>query len=254
MSNKNRTYWRRRAIKYEQEWYNRCEETIEKRLARYYQKSLIAIQDDILKLYATFAKDNGMDFSEARRILSSKESREWRMSMQEYLQLIANGDKGLERELNTLAMRPRINRLEKLYAETLQELDRLGRDVNKSIGDFLSDAYKSNYARNIFDFVKVGGMSVALAKLDNLSVEKVLTARWSGKNYSQRIWTNTRLLSGVVKETIANGVQHGLSIPQMSRTRMVEDKMHAGYKNAVRLVRTEMNFVNNQAPADSMRV
>lgn len=135
--NKKKGYWQRRALRYEREWEKRCEETIEKRLARYYQKSLTAIRYDILKLYAVFAKDNGMDFDEARRFLSGKEFREWRMSMQEYMQLIANGDKGLELELNTLAMRPRISRLEKLQAETLQELDRLGRDVNKSVSSFL---------------------------------------------------------------------------------------------------------------------
>lgn len=122
---KNQNYWQRRAIHYEQEWTNRCAETVEKELATHYQKALAAVKDDILKLYATFAKDNGLDFSEARQLLNNKEFKEWRMSMREYLQKIAEGDKGLERELNILAMRPRITRLEKLYAETLQELDKM---------------------------------------------------------------------------------------------------------------------------------
>ena len=244
-------YWRKRATRYEKEWHKRCEETVEKQLAKHYRKALIAIKGDIQQLYATFAKDNGLDFDEARRFISSREFREWRMTMQEYLQRIADGDKGLELELNALAMRPRINRLEKLYGEILQELDNLGRDVSKSLRDFLKDAYKGNYYRNIFDFVKIGGMSVALAKLDNLSVEKVLAARWSGKNYSERIWKNTKLLSRTIKDTVANGVHRGLSIQQMSQ--MIESKMQAGYSNAVRLVRTEMNFVNNQAHYDSMK-
>lgn len=53
-----------------------------------------------------------------------------------------------------------------------------------------------------------------------------------------------------MRETIATGVHRGLSIPQLARR--VEEQMNAGYSNAVRLVRTEMNFVNNQAHADSM--
>ncbi len=250
MAKKN-NYWRKRAIKFEEEWHNRCQETVEKDLSKHYQKALGAIQEDILKLYGTFAKDNGLDFDEARKLLQGREYKQWRMSMQEYLQKISDGEVGLERELNTLAMRPRITRLEKLYSETLQELDKLGRDVDKSLKDFLSNAYKENYYRNIFDLVKVGGLSVALSKLDTLSVEKVLASRWSGKTFSQRIWTNTKLLNGVLKDTLANGVHRGLSIPQMSR--IVEDKMQGGYKNAVRLVRTEMNFVNNQAHFDSMK-
>ena len=244
---KDQKYWQRRAVRYERDWNKRCAETVEKRLARHYKKALSAIKDDILQLYATFAKDNGLDFNEARRALSSREFREWRMSMNEY---IAANNAGLTKELNALAMSPRITRLEKLYGETLQELDRMGRKVNDDMRNFLSDAYKSNYSRDIFDLVKAGGMSVAWGKVDSPSVEKVLAARWSGKNYSQRIWTNTRLLSRVVRETVAIGVHRGLSVPQLSR--MIEDKMHAGYANAVRLVQTEMSFVNNQAHADSM--
>ena len=247
---KKKTYWRQRAIDYEKEWTKRCEETVEKRLAKYYQKSLAAIKGDIMQLYGTFAKDNGIDFEEARRLLSGREFKEWRFALQEYLQQIADGNKGLQRELNTLAMQPRISRLEKLYSETLQELDKMGREVEQSMRDFLSDAYKSSYARNVFDLVKVGGLSVALAKVENINAERVLAARWSGKNYSQRLWKNTRLLSNTIKDTVTAGVHRGLSIPQLSR--MIEEKMQSGYRNAVRLVRTEMNFVNNQAHADSM--
>ena len=251
MSNKtNREYWRRRAVRYERDWNKRCAETVEKRLARHYERALSEIKNDILQLYGTFAKDNGLDFDEARQVLSGREVKQWRMSIREYLDAIESGNVGLTRELNTLAMRPRINRLEKLYGETLQELDRLGRNVSDDMRDFLSDAYKSNYARNIFDMVKIGGLAVALAKVDSPSVEKILATRWSGKNYSQRIWTNTKLLSRAVKDTVATGVHRGLSVAQLSK--MVEDKMHGGYSNAVRLVRTEMNFVNNQAHADSM--
>lgn len=248
---KSQKYWSKRAVENEKAWNNRCKKTVEKELAAHYQRALREIKGDILKLYATFAKDNGLDFGEAQRLLSSKEFREWRMSMQEYLQLISGDDKGLERELNTLAVRPRITRLEKLYAETLQELDKLGRNVDTSMKDFLAESYKSNYAKDIFDLVKVGGLSVAISKLDNIGVEKVLASRWSGKNFSQRVWTNTKLLGGVLKETVANGIHRGLSIQQMSR--MVENKMNSGYKNAVRLVRTEMNFANNQAHFDSMK-
>ena len=71
-----RPYWRQRAIDYEKEWTNHCEETVEKKLANHYRKALAAIKDDILKLYGTFAKDNGIDFDEARRLLSGREFKE----------------------------------------------------------------------------------------------------------------------------------------------------------------------------------
>ena len=130
------------------------------------------------------------------------------------------------------------------------ELDKLGRNVSEDMHSFLTEAYKDNYFHDIFDLVKIGGLSVAISKVENIAAEKVLASRWSGKNFSTRIWNNTRLLSGVLKETITTGVHRGLSIPKL--TKMIEAKMNAGYTNAIRLVRTEMNFVNNQAHYDSM--
>ena len=81
------------------------------------------------------------------------------------------------------AMRPRINRLEKLYAETLQELDKLGRNVDTDIRNFLSDSYKSTYVKNIFDLVKVGGLSVAIAKVENIHIEKGNKAIFDNERY-----------------------------------------------------------------------
>ena len=78
-----------------------------------------------------------------------------------------------------------------------------------------------------------------------LTLEKILAARWQGGNYSSRIWKNTEKLSDVIKETITAGVPRSLSFPKMSKA--VELKMGAGVSNAERLVRTEMNFLQNQA-------
>lgn len=248
MNNKNNhEYWRQRAINYERDWYKRCKETVEKRLARHYMKALTEIKSDILQLYAMLAKENGLDFNEARRILRGREFKEWRFAMSDYLK---NHDGGLTKDISALALRSNITRLEKLHSETLRELDRMGRNVNDDMKKFLSGAYKETYARDVYDMVKTGKLSVPLTKVDSSNVERVLAARWSGKNYSERIWKNTHLLSRTVRETIATGVHRGLSIEQLSRR--LDAKMHAGYSNAERLVQTEMNFVNNQARADSM--
>ena len=46
---KNQKYWRQRAIDYEKYWNNRCKETVEKELAKHYQRALRDIKGDILK-------------------------------------------------------------------------------------------------------------------------------------------------------------------------------------------------------------
>lgn len=246
----NEAYWAARATAYEEAWHNRCQTTVERDLAAYYEQALADIQRDIAALYGRFAKDNKLSMAEAHRLLTGDEYRVWRMSMEEYLQGIENGSV-LAEELDTLAMRSRISRLDKLYAETLKSLDQLGRKTENRMGDFLEEAYKDRFYHGIYDVAEKTGTMKADVAVDDDTAKKVIAAPWSGKSYSQRIWKNDQLLGQTLRTTILSGVHRGLSVPQMAK--MVEDKMNAGLSNAKRLVRTEMNYVQNCAAVDSIK-
>lgn len=246
----NEAYWAARAAAYEEAWHKKCQETIEMELAAYYEQALADIQRDIAALYGRFAKDNKLSMAEAHRLLTGDEYRVWRMSMEEYLQGIENGSV-LSEELDTLAMRSRISRLDKLYAETLKALDRLGRKTEDRMTDFLMDAYKDRFYHGIYDVAERTGIMKANVAIDDDTAQKIAAAPWSGKSYSQRIWKNDQQLGTALRTVVSNGLHRGLSVPQMAK--MVEDKMHAGLSNARRLVRTEMNYVQNRAAADSIK-
>lgn len=251
-NSENEKYWADRSTEYEEAWYKRCQDTMEKDLAQYYEQALKDIQDDVAALYGRFAKDNKLSMAEAHKLLTGSEYRRWRMSMEEYLNEIRGNDpKGLTRELNTLAMRSRISRLDALYAETLKSLDALGRKTEDRMGDFLSEAYKDRFYHGMYDVAEMTGTMKADVAVDDAAVAKVVGTPWSGKNYSERIWKNNAQLGNVIRTTIGNGVHRGLSVPDMSR--MVEEKMHAGRYNATRLVRTEMNYVQNRAALYSIK-
>ena len=81
------------------------------------------------------------------------------------------------------------------FANGFRRGKKLGRNVSDDIRNFLADGYTGTYAKDIFDLVKVGGLSVAIARVENIHVEKVLSSRWSEKNFSDRIWTNTKFLN-----------------------------------------------------------
>ena len=244
-------YWAQRAEEREQYWHKKCQETIERELASYYRASLGRIQTEIAALYGRFAVDNELTIAEARKLLKGNEFRQWRMDIKEYVKKIeATGDKGLERELNVLAMRSRISRLDKLYSETLVELDKLGRKVSKDMKSFLTDAYKDNYYHGLYDIAKAGELQNAVSKVDSKALEDVLRTRWSGKNYSERIWKNQKLLAQTIKDEMMTAVHRGESVEKISKR--IAKRMDVGISNARRLVRTELNFVNNQAAFESI--
>lgn len=151
-------YWARRADARERAWHKKSQETIEKELARYYARSLAEIQKDIQALYGRFAADNHLSQVEARKLLQGQEFREWRYTIQEYVKQINAGNTGLLKELNTLAMRSRISRLDKLYSDTVMELDSLGRKTSASMKKFLSDAYKDNYYQSMYEIGRTVGL------------------------------------------------------------------------------------------------
>ena len=244
-------YWAKRAEEREAAWQKKSRETLEKELAAYYEASLDHIQRNIDALYGRFAKDNALSIEEGRKLLTGKEYRTWRMSLEDYVAKIDAGDKMLERELNTLAMRSRISRFDKLYSETLMELDGLGRKTRDRMDGFLGDAYRDNYYRGLYEIGHVGKALPAISQVDSKSVEAVLRTPWSGKNYSTRIWKNQKQLAQVIQDEVVASVHRGEDVRKVSRR--VAEKMGVGLSNAQRLVRTELNYVHNQAALDSIR-
>jgi len=258
-NNKAESYWERRSIELEEKWNTRSRETIEKELAAYYRQALQHIQKDIEALYGTFSKDNKVSMTEARKILQGDEYRVWRMDIKEYIReiekLAAAGavskSNELLRELNTLAMRSRITRLDKLYAETLAELGRLAGKTEAGMDKFLTDAYKDGYYRNLYEIGKKAGLKSMPSKVNSSKVENILRTPWSGKNYSQRILGNDAKLGERIKETLTQGIHRGSSIGQLSR--QLADRMGVGFHDAERLVRTELNYVQNKAILEGIK-
>ena len=189
---------------------------------------------------------------EAQRLLMGQEYRTWRMDIEDYVEEIqATGDNELLRELNTLAMRSRITRLDKLYADTLVEVGKLSKDVRASMDKFLPSAYKDFYYHDLYDIGQKRGLIHPVSRVDAETLENVIRTPWSGKNYSARIWKNGEKLAETIQRTVTAGMHRGCSADELAR--YVEQRMNVGYSQAVRLVRTELNYVQNRAILDGIK-
>lgn len=245
------SYWARRSVEREEEWNKKSRDTIEKELASHYERSAQRIQANIERLYGKFSTDNGVSISEARKLINGTEYRTWRKDIEEYIaEYKATGNPKTLLELNTLAMRSRISRLDKLYGDTLIELDKLGRKADKAITGFLKDAYKDNRLHSAYELAKKGQGPLNVA-VNEKHVEQVLRAPWSGKNYSERIWGNSDKLARTLQDTVFNSVHRGVPVEKLAKE--VQARMNVGRNDAVRLVRTELNYVHNQAALDSLK-
>lgn len=209
------------------------------------------INDKIAGLYAKYGQDSGLPRMEAMRVIKGDEYKEWRFKIEDYVkQLNSIKDKNsvefkkLSLELETLAYRSRINRLTSLKADIDMELIKAGDKAVKSMTNTLTSTYSDTY-KTLVDDLKFK------SHVDMDRVKKVLGYDWSGSNYSDRIWSNTEALAKTIKNEVLMGINQGINYKTMS-TR-IADKFNTAYKNAERLVRTEVNYIHNQATADSYK-
>lgn len=242
-------YWRERALERELRWNDIATEKLEREIKFYYQQSLEKIRRDIESLYARYANENGLSMAEARRLIRGDEFTVWRMTLEEYVKAAKN-DSEILKELNTLAMRSRISRFEALHARTMMEIADLCEKLEKFEDALQYRAYVQNYYGNLYDIHKEYGLTTPPVIVDKNQAEKVLRTAWSGANYSQRIWKNGRKLERAIKSTMLEAIHRGTSIQKLSKD--LSQRMEVGYNNAERLIRTELNFIQTKAAADSI--
>jgi len=89
-----------------------------------------------------------------------------------------------------------------------------------------------------------------ILRIGEKNVEQILKTAWSGKNYSQRIWKNGKKLEKEIQNTMLEAIHRGTSIQKFSKN--LSEKMDVAYHNAERLVRTELNYIENRAAGDAI--
>ena len=243
MTKNNRNYWEKREEEKLNKGIKDCNK-LAKELQSHYKKAYKEIEKEINNLFEKYAKDNELTYAEASKYLTSDEFKIWRTDIKGYLEMIEDNPEILL-ELNTLAMKSRITRLEALQYEIYKILNELTQTAAESTTELLTDTLKDNYNRNVFNISKKAGFVANFSGIDNKTIERVLSYPWSGANYSDRIWDNKKQLSKTIKNEITQMVIRGEASNKVAAR--VSEKMNASYKNAVRLVQTEHSYVMNEA-------
>lgn len=249
---KKKTYWQKRSEDRLLDLLGNADSVVLK-LGRYYDKASKDIDKSIKSLYGQFMSDNMVSANKTQELIKGDEFRVWRMTMREYLdQIKATQDKALLLELNTLAMRSRINRLEALQAEILAQSAIIASKEEEVIGSFLSDSIEDTYYKNVYDEYKDKNPEVLelmdrhKVGISRNQVKKVLELPWSGNNYSENIWNNSYFIAKRAQVMVAKNIIAGRSIENLSRDfAKVYGKQY--YSNAKRLIRTETAYVKGQA-------
>ena len=211
------------------EYMQSAEDTADE-IAKLYQKSSGYLSADLDKIFERYKRKHHLTDAEAYRLLNSLHDK---TSIEELKEALRAGD-GVEKdilaELESPAYRARLERLEQLQ----NQIDAIMREA---------------YYRSIFDIQQRTGLGFSFSAIDPAVIDKVINSKWSGANYSSRIWNNTQALAQDLKEELLVNLVTGRTDREAAE--IIANKYAQGASNARRLVRTESCNLANQMEMQS---
>ena len=234
---KSAEYWEKRALAVMDTGMEAADQVIA-RLNRAYSAAAKAIEGEISALFSRYATKHGLSYADALRDLTGKEYRDWRMTLEDYVERInATGDEALLRELDALSARSRITRYQEVLTEIKVQAAELAQKQQDAVSELLSGVYEDSYYRTAFDVQRGLGFGKTLSALPMGTAAEAAAYPWSGASFSDRIWRNKDRLVQVLGDTLTEGLIRGDGAQAL--TEKLRAKVESSRYDAERLVRTE---------------
>ena len=196
----NLSYWERRQIE-DMYRYMQSAEDCADQISKLYRKAsrYLSLQAD--GIFERFQTKHKLSDAEARALLNVMQDR---TSLDELMQQLKNAKNTPEKQeliqkLEAPAYQARLERLRQLQ----NQIDYVMKNVYQQEKDFSTSHYidlaNEAYYRSIYRLQQRAGAAFSFGHVSAKQIDKVVGSRWSGRNYSERIWRNTRLLAQSLK-------------------------------------------------------
>lgn len=243
-------YWKRRTVDLEHLLQARTTATMVE-VNRMYAQGVEQLNEQIERILRRYVKNGQISQAYALQLLSAGQTAEERQRLLEQLQ--QTKEPQARRELIAMLDAPayadRISRLQALQNAIRAEAVAMGVREERLAKARLTDTLKQAYYRTIFNDQKRNGL-YDFRLISDRRVQAALTHKWSGKNYSDRVWKNNAAFCKRLQRTIEVGCMTGMTLHDMEE-RLLEDCIGADSDSgqrycASRLIRTEVNHFSNQ--------
>lgn len=252
MKTKSSNYWINRANARAQRYDKNATKVVNK-MNLYYNKALDDLNKDIEKIFYKFAKSGDLTKEQALELLNTEISTHELDSIRSRIGSIKDKDlkKYLTTQLNYVAYKARITRLQAIKESIKINIGQIA-DVELAESTKLHiDNMTDSYYRSMFDIQKGVDTAFNFSSLPVKFIEETLKSKWSGKNYSERVWNNNRVLATKLQEVVTSGLMSGKSSNRMAKE--LEDQTMYGRFATERLIRTETTYVTNQGELESYK-
>ena len=234
-------YWQRR-VEHTYLESEKAADTYRKRVSRVYTDAQKTCLVELKQLYEDcWSKQAGFDRAKLRQVVNAKTMADFRRKLIE-----ANLQNSLPPEYSG-----RVTRLQLLDAQLWYAAHKAGLDQTDIVTASSAKTYEDAYYKTAYNIATGTGLMPTFTTLDTDAINAVLSEKFSGKSYSERIWTNSDLLAKQLSTKLASAIATGQSISKTAKD--FRDRFGVSRYYAERLIRTETNHFYNQAASDSYK-
>ena len=216
-------------------------------LLKYYRESLRQLDRMVKETYDKYSSDTGLGITELIGVLTGVERKEFLNKVKERMEILGL----VPEDVYNQKMLSRITRVEALKEQAYWEMRRLQAIQEIKTTSILNNTMEHSYDLIMKDYVGEDYKPGLFTRFNPGLPEQVLREKWSGKNYSKRVWGKQR--NNMAKELpikIAGALISGRSY---NRTAMeIRKDYNVMQWEAMRLVRTESAFVDGQSNKRAM--
>lgn len=244
-------YWRKRFEQLEDAQLNKGLNYYND-LERQYKLASKEIEKQIANWYMRFAKNNQISFAEAKRQLTSRELKEFKWSVQEYIKYgKENAITGQwMTELENASARVHVSRLEALKLQMQQQCEVLYGNQVDGLDKTMRTIYRDGYYHTAYDIQRGFNVGYDLHKLNENQLSAVISKPWTadGRNFVNRCWTAKADLVNTLHTELTQAVIRGDAPDKAIKT--IAQKFNTSKSNAGRLVMTESAFFASASQRD----
>lgn len=247
---KTKEYWQQVALLRE-EFAQANADLLIRRFEKLYQGAVKDIQQSIDRIFGNFVKLNALDERTAREYISKAQQDYSVSKLRKVLSETSNAEEQSDiiRRINAQAYGYRMTRLEAVKADIYATMKNIALQEQAESERHYQDVYADTYYQGIHDIGLGANSAIDFTVISPQQIRQAVNRPWYGKTFSQRVWHNTDVLAEKAAEVIQRGIATGASIPKMAKE--LESLSKQGLYAAVRLARTETNYICNQAQLDA---
>jgi SPP1 gp7 family putative phage head morphogenesis protein len=226
------------------EYMERAEDCADE-IDKIYDEAYKYLKGESNKIFTRVKDRYNLSDKEAEKILNKSKSLDIKDVKKELKKGIPTEEKTkLLAEIESPAYAFRLKRFERMQDNIDDLMTNVYKREKKASTKHYTELAKESYDKSNYDIQQRLNKGFEVPRLNEKKIDKLLKSKWSGENYSKRIWGRTQDVADKLKREMVVSLMTGKTNREVAKS--IEERFGSTSYQARRLVRTESCYIANQ--------